>query len=115
MQGQGNVLVTGATGFTGGHLCERLTEAGYRVRALVRESGGCEALRRRGCEIVLGDLRDRESLARAAKGSDVIYHMGAMFRKDVARKAMWEVNVDGTRNLLEAGVQAGVKRFRRQV
>lgn len=81
------------------------------MRALARDAGRCDALRGYGCEIALGDLRDRESLLRAAKGTSVVYHLGALFRKDVARREMWEVNVEGTRHLLEAAQEAGVERF----
>ena len=106
------ILVSGATGFTGGHLCERLIREGYRVRALVREERRCSELRRWGVEIVKGDLRDPESLKRATSGINVVYHVAALFRpENVSRKEMWENNVHGTKNMLDAAVKAGVKRF----
>jgi nucleoside-diphosphate-sugar epimerase len=105
------ILVTGATGFTGGHLCEKLLTAGYTVRALVRDPSRCSDLRRRGVEIVSGDLRDLGSLKRATKGIDVVYHIAALFRpENVSRKEMWETNVQGTSNMLNAALQAGVQR-----
>jgi nucleoside-diphosphate-sugar epimerase len=106
------ILVTGATGFTGGHLCERLAREGYSVRALVRDPSRCPDLYPWGVEIVSGDLRDFESLRRATKGIEVVYHIAALFRpENVSRKEMWENNVQGTRNLLDAVLQAGVQRF----
>lgn len=108
----GLILVTGATGFTGGHLCERLAKDGQRVRALVRDPGPCDQLREWGLELVKGDLRDRESLKQAADGAEVVYHLGALFRpENVTRKELWETNVEGTRNMLDAAEEAGVKRF----
>jgi nucleoside-diphosphate-sugar epimerase len=106
------ILVTGATGFTGGHLCERLIREGHHVRALIRDENRCSELRRRGVEIVTGDLRDPESLQRATSGIDVVYHIAALFRpENVSRKEMWENNVQGTKNMLDASVKAGVQRF----
>lgn len=106
------ILVTGATGFTGGHLCERLAKDGYSVRALVRDPKRCSELRHWEVEIVGGDLHDPESLRRATNGIDMVYHIGALFRpENVSRKEMWETNVQGTRHLLDAAIKAGVRRF----
>lgn len=106
------VLVTGATGFTGSHLCERLCQERYVVRALVRDPQRCVDLSRWGVELATGDLRDRTSVERAVQDIDVVYHIGALFRaENVSRKEMWEINVQGTRNVLGASVQAGVQRF----
>ncbi len=106
------VLVTGATGFTGSHLAERLAREGHVVRALVRDPARSAHLRDCGVEPALGDLRDRDSLDRAACGIELVYHIGALFRpENVSRREMWETNVDGTRNLLDAAIRAGVERF----
>ncbi len=106
------VLVTGASGFTGGHLCERLSRNGNVVRALVRHPERCGDLRRWGIELAVGDLRDRKSLERATKGTDVVYHIGALYRpENVSRKEIWETNVQGTKNILDASIDAGVRRF----
>jgi len=106
------VLVTGATGFTGGHLCRRLARDGYPVRALVRDRGREAELRREGIEPVLGDLRDPKSLERAVEGVELVYHVAALFRQEnVSRKEMWETNVQGTRNMLDAAISVGVRRF----
>lgn len=109
---QKHVLVTGATGFTGGHLCRRLVKEGYSVRVLVRRSQQGDELRRCGMEPVIGDLQNLNALATAVAGIDTVYHIAALFRQEnVSRKDMWETNVEGTRNILEAAVKAGVKRF----
>ncbi len=106
------VLVTGATGFTGGHLCERLARDGHSIRAVARQPDNCSDLRRWGVEVVPGDLRDPASLEKAIQGVDVVYHIAALFRpENVSRKDMWETNAQGTRNILDASVKAGVRRF----
>ena len=105
-------LVTGAAGFTAGHLCERLVREGYHVRGLVRNSGRCSELRQKGVDLVTGDLRDPASLERAVNGIDIVFHIAALFRSENgSRKDMWDTNVHGTRNLLDAALEAGVRRF----
>lgn len=103
------VLVTGASGFLGWHVARLLGERGYRVRALARPASrviGLEA------EIVTGDLRDPDSLNRALKGCGVAFHVAADYRL-WARKPgeLYESNVEGTRNLLQAARRAGVERI----
>lgn len=106
------VLVTGAAGFTGGHLARRLASSGVSVRALVRDPRQCADLVKWGIEPVQGDLRDAQSLRQAVQGIDIVYHIAALFRpENVSRQDMWDTNVQGTRNILEASRQAGVKRF----
>jgi dihydroflavonol-4-reductase len=104
------VLVTGATGFLGWHVARKLLDRGDRVRALARDPARLKELD--GIEGIQGDLRDRESLARAAKGCGVVFHVAADYRlwtRDPAE--MYQSNVEGTRNMLEAARQAGVERF----
>jgi uncharacterized protein YbjT (DUF2867 family) len=74
------VLVTGATGFTGGHLALRLRGLGHAVRALVRPGSGVEHLKAGGVELVEGDLMEAADVARAAEGVARIYHIAAVFR-----------------------------------
>jgi nucleoside-diphosphate-sugar epimerase len=106
------ILVTGATGFTGSHLCARLAREGYAVRALVRNPTHGAVLRGAEIDVVVGDLRDPGSLEQATAGIDVVYHIAALFRpENVSRQDMWETNVQGTRNVLEAAIKAGVQRF----
>ena len=90
------VLVTGVSGFTGGHLAERLAANGHAVRGLVRDPQQCAELRGKGVELVTGDLRDIGSLRHALEGIDVVYHIAALFRpENVSRKNMWAANVQG--------------------
>lgn len=103
------VLVTGATGFVGWHVARLLEGSGRRVRALVRPGS---RLRELEAEAVTGDLRERESLDRAAAGCDTVYHVAADYRlwaRDPSE--IWRSNVEGTRNLLEACRAAGVERI----
>jgi nucleoside-diphosphate-sugar epimerase len=107
-----HVLVTGASGFTGGRLCRRLVERGYAVRALIRHPDRDCGLSSSGVKTVLGDLRDQRSLQRAVDGIDKVFHIAAVYRKEnVSRREMFEINVQGTRNLLDASIEAGVRRF----
>jgi dihydroflavonol-4-reductase len=103
------VLVTGASGFVGWHVARALLERGSAVRALVRPSSRLRELD--GVETVTGDLRDAPSLGRAAAGCELIYHVAADYRlwADDPRE-IYASNVDGTRNLLEAAREAGVRR-----
>lgn len=101
-------LVTGASGFLGWHLARYLAERGHPVRALVRPTS---RLRELDVEPAVGDLRDAESLARAAAGCGLVFHVAADYRLWAADPdELYRNNVDGTRNLLEAARQAGVER-----
>jgi nucleoside-diphosphate-sugar epimerase len=110
------VLVTGATGFTGGHLALTLARRGESVRALVRPKSRARfeasSLATAGVEAVEGDLGDAASLARATDGVAVIYHIAATYREAGQRDAAYRaINVDGTRHLLEAARAAGATRL----
>jgi dihydroflavonol-4-reductase len=102
------VLVTGASGFLGWHVARLLAERGYQVRALARPGSRVIGLEP---EIVTGDLRDPDSLKRAVMGCGLAFHVAADYRL-WARKPveLYESNVEGTRNLLEAAQRAGVER-----
>lgn len=71
-------FVTGATGFVGGHLCERLRREGWHVRALVRAGSGRGILEACGCEFVEGDLTMTNVLARASEGCDAVFHVAGL-------------------------------------
>ncbi len=105
-------LVTGASGFIGSRLVERLaTEEGVRVRAMVRDPLKADRLRKLPVEIIQGDITDRQSLDRATAGCDLVFHCAAIVRETGDRSQFLRVNVEGTRNILQAAVQADVKRF----
>jgi len=102
-------LVTGATGFLGWHVANKLLARGERVRALVRSTS---KIRELDVEVVTGDLRDPESLQRAVAGCQVVYHVAADYRlwtRDP--RELFQSNVEGTRNLLLAARDAGVERI----
>lgn len=109
------VLVTGATGFTGGHLATQLARRGYEVRALVRPRSFGRFTRSdvaaAGVIGVRGDLTDAPAVAAAASGVDVVYHIAATYREAGQRDAAYrEVNVRGTENVLTAASSGGVTR-----
>jgi nucleoside-diphosphate-sugar epimerase len=109
--GRAPVLVTGASGFIGGHLSRRLVQEGRAVRCLVRSSSDTSLLQQLGVEIVVGDLTSAASLARALEGCHVVLHCGALVSDWATIREIAQVNVEGTRNLLEASVAASVQRF----
>jgi dihydroflavonol-4-reductase len=100
------VLVTGATGFLGSHIVEQLLSAGHEVRALVRSD------QRINAEIVRGDVTNAASLAPAMAGCEAVIHSAAVVTFKVREAARQrDVNVQGTRNVVEAARTAGVKRL----
>lgn len=107
------VFVTGGTGFTGSHLVERLVKEGYEVRALARKTSNTELFKRLGVEIITGDITDKEVVTKAVKGFDMVYHLAAMYREGggIGEKPFWDVNVVGTKNILDASKNANVGRF----
>ena len=104
-------LVTGATGFIGGHLAQRLVREGRQVRCLVRKGGDTSLLDTLDVEIATGDLTSRRSLVRAAQGCRDVFHCGALVSDWATAEEISRVNVEGTRNLLEACAGASVLRF----
>ena len=105
-------LVTGATGFVGAAVARRLLAAGHEVRALARAASNRANLDGLDVEVVTGDLTDRESLARAARGCDALFHVAADYRLWVPDPdAMMRTNVDGSRNMVRAAADAGCGRI----
>lgn len=105
------VLVTGASGFLGRVLVERLAARAYVVRALVRPTSRVDFLRRLGVELCYGDLADRESLKRSARGVEIIFHTAARVGAWGNRQQFYETNVRGTHHVLEALRAARVPRL----
>ncbi len=103
------ILITGASGFLGGHMAEMFVEAGHHVRAFVRRTSRTELLERLGLEMVRGDLKDHDSLRKAVAAMEVVVH-AASTTSGVPQEFV-EATVRGTRALLATAEKAGVKRF----
>ena len=104
-------LVTGATGFVGSHIAERLVKEGEEVLALVRKTSNTGFLSGIGVKFAYGDINDLESVRKAMRGIDIVYHSAALADEWISPKEAYRVNVEGTKNLLDAAREAGVKRF----
>ncbi|RME50837.1 MAG: NAD-dependent epimerase/dehydratase family protein [Deltaproteobacteria bacterium] len=109
------VLVTGGTGFLGGHLIDALVARGDEVRALVRDSSRsrreAERLERLGVTLVRGDLSNRKEIAEGARGCSVVFHCAAIASDWGKYEIFHQVNVEGTRNVLGACQDVGVARL----
>jgi len=106
------VLVTGATGFIGSHLIERLLEQGHEVRALARKTSNLNHLKTTDAEIVFGDIEDYDSLVSAVDGVNVVFHAAARVMPGWGKWEDFErQTVRGTENMLKASAEDGVSRF----
>jgi NAD dependent epimerase/dehydratase len=112
------VLVTGAGGFIGSHLCERLVELGAPVRALVEYNSLAswgwldESACRNEVDVVLGDVRDADSVAAATEGIDTVFHLAALIAIPFSYEAplaYMQTNAIGTANVLRAAQRAGCR------
>jgi dihydroflavonol-4-reductase len=104
-------LVTGGTGFVGSNIALRLVERHWDVRILQRPGSSRELLEGGPFEFVTGDVLEPESLIPAMRGVDVIFHAAGVvdyWRQGVER--MYQVNVEGTRNVMEAALRSGIDR-----
>jgi nucleoside-diphosphate-sugar epimerase len=103
-------FVTGGSGFIGGRLIERLRSDGWQVRALARSQASAEKVRALGANSVEGDLEDAGALRDGAEGCDVAFHAAAHLGEWGSRDEFMRINVEGTKNLLRACRDAGVRR-----
>jgi uncharacterized protein YbjT (DUF2867 family) len=112
------ILVTGASGFVGSHLVPALLDAGHRILALVRDDEAASDVTRRltaaqrpGVEFRRGDVTRPETLVAALAGADAVLHLVALPRDVDGGASLRLVNTEGTRNVLRAATEAGVRRF----
>jgi dihydroflavonol-4-reductase len=106
------VLVTGATGFVGAAVTRKLLAAGYAVRTMTRADSDRRNLVNLDVEHAVGDLQDPATLVKAVRGTQILFHVAADYRLWVPdQKAMYETNVEGTRRLMRAAMDAGVERI----
>jgi 2-alkyl-3-oxoalkanoate reductase len=106
-------FVTGGLGFTGAALVRRLLDEGHSVSVLDKNPGiAREELAGRGAEITLGSITDRETVARCTRDAEVVFHVAAAFRETGAPDALYfAVNVEGTRNVVEAAIECGARKL----
>jgi nucleoside-diphosphate-sugar epimerase len=105
-------LLTGATGFIGGHVTRQLLAAGHQAIALVRTPEKARALKELGVELAQGDITRPATLAGPMTGVDGVFHIAGWYELGARDRApAHAINVDGTRNVLEAAGDAGVPRI----
>jgi nucleoside-diphosphate-sugar epimerase len=107
---EGRCLLTGASGFIGGHLAKRLHQSGYELRCLVREHSDTTRLPQEA-ELITGDLARPDTLRHAAEGCRFVVHCAALVSDWATTKEIARVNVEGTRNLLASAATADIERF----
>lgn len=107
------IFLTGGTGFIGSGIATRLRERGDEVIALVRTPSKATALERAGCELMPGDLGDIDAIRAGMSDCQSVIHAAAMYEVGIKKSqhhAMYEANVVGTRNVLEAALELGIPR-----
>jgi len=113
MTNENLVLVSGANGHLGNNLVRLLIKKGFQVRASVRNIKNKDCFKDLDCEVVQADITDKVSFIKALQGVHTFYAVGASFKlwaKD-PKKEIYDVNMNGTRNTIEAAAEAGVKRI----
>lgn len=106
-----NVLVTGSTGFIGGALCSALVEQGHNVRAFHRATSSLRLLDGLPVEHALGDLTRPQTLQEAMQDIEVVFHTAALLGGPENPARMYAVTVEGTRAVVQAALEAGVRRL----
>lgn len=108
------VLITGATGFIGRAVADAASRRGMELRLLIRSEKYIDQVKHLKYERVDGDLTDFESLKKACNGVDAVFHVAAvysMWTRGRERDAMFKINIDGTRNIIQAALDSGVSKI----
>jgi dihydroflavonol-4-reductase len=108
-----NYLVTGATGFLGPYLVKKLVSTGHTCRCLVRSNSDTKFLKELGAELVTGDITKPDTVESIAEDIDILVHMatlGHMSNFTVTQEMFESINVQGTRNIMQEALRAGVKK-----
>ena len=105
------VFVTGGTGFIGQNTVKRLVESGHECICLVRGTSNKEPLEGTGCQSVIGDITDKESLIEGMKGCEAVINLANLYSLwDPDMSLFKKINVTGTRNMMEASLKVGIKK-----
>ena len=103
------VFVTGATGFIGGHVVQRLAQTQHETVCLVRVPQRAGKMRELGATVVEGDVTDKKSVLEGMNGCDWVFHLANIYDFWLPQKRAYrEVNVEGTRNVMEAALEKGI-------
>lgn len=107
-----NILVTGGTGFTGAALVLRLLDLGHKVTSIDYQKGiRYDELGKKGAKLIQGSITNAELVENVSKGVDIVFHLAAAFRElDVSNEHYYDVNVNGTKNVMESAKTHGVKK-----
>src|SRR5258708_31386268 len=108
-------LVKGGGGFFGSELTRQLVARGYKVRVLFRRKESAINLNKVEAEIVIGDIRDKESVREIVKGMDYVFHTASVYEITPFYvkhpKSLYEINIEGARNVCQSSLEAGVKKL----
>ncbi len=103
------VFITGATGFIGTHLLQRLAQTEHELYCLIRPTSHVHILEELGATLIVGDVTDRKSLHAGMKGCDWVMHLANVYSFwEPNRQIYTEVNIEGTRNVMECALEAEV-------
>ncbi len=107
------IFITGATGFIGTHLINRLSQTDHELVCLVRKTNQkSELLEKRGATLVKGDILDKESLLRGMKGCDWVMHLAGLYDFWIPDKRLYkDINVTGTRNVMESALETNISKI----
>jgi nucleoside-diphosphate-sugar epimerase len=106
------ILITGATGFIGSRLAEKLACEGHEITALVRKASNAKFLKELGVKLFSGDIRIKKTLKGITKDMDIVFHLAGMLGKfGIPEKLYWDTNFRGTKNILEECLKQNVEKF----